>query len=84
MKNAYVTSLFFSTPHRSVKQGNSTIIRIPERVNRPERFHVAVGEFGEVPGIQPCVRETANEAIQKDAPVKNSTLTAAFFVPGSF
>jgi hypothetical protein len=43
-----------------------------------------VGEFGEVPGIQPCMRETANEAIQKDAPVKNSTLKAVFFVPGSF
>jgi len=38
-----------------------------------------VGEFGEVPGVQLCMRETANEAIQKDAPVKNSTLTAVFF-----
>jgi hypothetical protein len=29
------------------------------------------------------MRETANEAIQKDAPVKNYTLTALFFfVPG--
>jgi len=43
-----------------------------------------VGEFSEVPGIQPCMRETANEAIQKDAPVKNSISTALFFVPGSF
>jgi hypothetical protein len=55
------------------------MVRIPERVHRPERFHVAVGEYGEVSGIQPCMRETANEAIQKDAPVKNSTLTAVFF-----
>lgn len=83
MKSEYVTSLFVSTPHRNSKQRNYTIVRIPERVNRPERLHVAVGEFGEVPGIQPCICETANEAIQKDAPVKNSTLTAGFFVPGS-
>lgn len=77
-------SLFVSTPHRNVKQGNSTIVRIPDRVHRPERLHVAVGEFGEVLGIQPCMRETVNEATQKDAPVKNSTLTAVFFVLGSF
>jgi hypothetical protein len=37
-----------------------------------------VGEFSEVPDIQPSMLETANEAIQKDAPVKNITLTAVF------